>query len=191
MFCPMFEISEERGVEEVGGWEWEACSRKEHKPNGEGQFRDVALQKETALHLTYLLFAQFPLCTTVHLRSSRSLPKLFGSSPCEIIANPALPTPKSDKAKRPCALFKISNEQANVPVAASHYKARQTHIRLLFYTANGTKKKNVFGLRGCVGQTGLFWQLCTTGLILYGRLFFFNAFTAITLKSIIHTLIAN
>lgn len=122
----MFKIAEERERE------GEARSREEWKPNSEGWFRDAALQREIALHLTYLLFAQFPLCTTVHLGSGCSFPMLLSGSTREIIANPALPTPKSDGAKRPCALFKISNEQTCVPAAASHYKTRQTYIRLLF-----------------------------------------------------------
>lgn len=66
---------------------------------------------------------------------------LLSGNPREIIANPALPTPKSDRAKRPCALFKISNEQTHVPVAASHYKTRQTYIRLLFAQLIAWKKK--------------------------------------------------
>lgn len=113
----------------------------EWKPNSEGWFCDAALQRKTALHLTYLLFAQFPLCMTVHLGSACSLPVLLRGSPRKIIANPALPTPKSDRAKRPCALFKISNEQTHVPVATSHYKARQAYIRLLFAQLIAQKKK--------------------------------------------------
>lgn len=119
--------------------------------NGEGWFRDAALLREIALHLTYLLFAQFPLRATVHLGSGCSLPVLLGGRPHEIIANPALPSPKSDEAKRPCALFKISNEQNHVPVAASHYETRQTYIRLLFtqltVQKRKKKKKNLFALR--------------------------------------------
>lgn len=109
--------------------------------NGEGWFRDAALLREIALHLTYLLFAQFPLRATVHLGSGCSLPVLLGGRPHEIIANPALPSPKSDEAKRPCALFKISNEQNHVPVAASHYETRQTYIRLLFTQLTVQKRK--------------------------------------------------
>lgn len=109
--------------------------------NSEGWFCDAALQREIALHLTYLLFAQFPLCATVHLGSGCSLPMLLSGSPREIIANPALPTPKSGRAKRPCALFKMSNEQTRVPVAASHYKTRQTYIRLLFALLIVQRKK--------------------------------------------------
>lgn len=136
--------------------------------NSEGWFCDAALQREIALHLTYRLFAQFPLCTTVHLGSGCSLPVLLSSSPHEIIANPALPTPKSDRAERPCALFKISNEQTHVPVAASYYRARRTYIRLLFaqLIAQRTKKKKrkLVGLRQRSCQLkGAIWLLCGTG----------------------------
>lgn len=129
----------------------------------------------------------------MHLRSSCSLPELLGSSPCEIIANPAFPDSKSDEAKRPCALFKISNEQGNVPVAASYYKTRQTHIRLLFTQLMAKREiKTLFGLRGCVNQAGLFWLLCATGLLNGAFLFLLLKYSAvITLKSIIHKLISN
>ena len=129
------------------------------QPNSKGSLRNAAPQKETDLHLTYLLFAQFPLCTTVHLRSGCGLPKLLGSSPCEIIANPALSTPKSDRAKRPCALFKISNEETYVPVGRSYYKTRQTYISLPFawlIPQRNEKKKNVLGPRGHVNQSEWF-----------------------------------
>lgn len=133
-------------------------SRVEWKPNSEGWFCDATLQRKTALHLTYLLFAQFPLCTTVHLGSGCSLPKLLSGSPRKIIANPAFPTPKSDRAKRPCALFKISIEQTHVPVAASHYRTRQTYIRLLFAHLIAQKRKEISSVldRGRVNQTRLF-----------------------------------
>lgn len=91
----MFKIAEEReGEERRAEWEGEVRSREEWKPNSERWFCDVALQGETALHLTYLLFAQFPLCTAVHLGSGCSLPMLLSGSPHEIIANPALSTPR-------------------------------------------------------------------------------------------------
>lgn len=101
--------------EEAGSWEkW--------NPNSEGWQRHTAPQKEkeTALHLTYLLFAQFPprrQCTWGLTAASRRSPV---SAPGEIIANRTLTTPESDGAKRPCALFKISNEQTHVPIAAGH-----------------------------------------------------------------------
>lgn len=122
-------------------WGWEVKSRGEWEPNSEGWFCGAALQRETALHLTYLLFAQFPLCMTVHLGSGCSLPMLLSCSPHEIIANPALPTPKSDRAKRPCALFKISNEQTCVPVAASHYKTQTDLYQTPFCSTNDTEQK--------------------------------------------------
>lgn len=83
---------------------------------------------------------------------------LLSGSPREIIANPALPTPKSDRAKRPCALFKISNEQTCVPVAASHYKTRQTYVRLLFaqLIAQRRKKRNLSSLEVVSTKMGLF-----------------------------------
>lgn len=65
------------------------------------------------------------------------------------------PHSKSDRAKRPCALFKISNEQTYVPVVASHYKTRQTYITLLFVQLIAQRKKNL-RLRGHVSQTGPF-----------------------------------
>lgn len=133
--------------------------------NSKGLFRDAALPREIALHLTYLLFAQFPLCATVHLGSGCSLPVLLSGSPHEIIANTALPTPKSDEAKRPCALFKISNEQTHVSVAASHYKTRQTYIRLLFAQLIAQReKRKLFGLRQRSCQLkGAIWLLCAAG----------------------------
>ena len=79
------------------------------KPNRE-EWLCRAAHRETALHLTYPLFVQFPSCMTVHLVSDYILRQPLNPERPEIIANPV---PLSEWAKRPCTLFKISNKQTN------------------------------------------------------------------------------
>lgn len=80
----------------------------------------------------------------------------MAAPPPEIIANPTLPSTKSDRAKRPYALFKISNEPTPVPVVATHYKTQTDLYHTPLCSANSEKRKTKRFDRGRVSRRGLF-----------------------------------
>lgn len=82
-----------------------------------------AAYRETALNLTYILFAQFPPCTTEHLASANSLPPPLKPRPPEIIANPALPFPNQSGPKDlALSLSFPMNKSMSLCMTANHFK---------------------------------------------------------------------
>lgn len=84
------------------------------------------------------------------------------AGPHEIIANPALPGTESDRAERPCTLFKISNEPTPVPVVATHYESQTDLYQAPLCPANSEKRKTKCCDRGHVSRRGLF-SYCVLG----------------------------